>query len=74
MAPEEPVPCPHCGAPMAPIFIVDKADHMRHEALEYTLPSEKPSFWTGRFPIKGTVASIMCSGCGYIILKGVPKK
>lgn len=66
-------PCPDCGGEMAPIVIVDKT-HIGggyHHALQYTVPGTKPSFWTGKFPIKGTVAAAMCSRCGRIVLRGI---
>ncbi len=67
--------CPECGGAMASIFIVDKT-HISggyHHALQYTVPGTKPSFWTGKFPIKGTVAAAMCGGCGRIVLHGIPE-
>jgi hypothetical protein len=68
-------PCPDCGGAMAPIFIVDKT-HISggyHQSLQYTLPGTTPSFWLGKFPIKGTVGAAMCGGCGRIVLRGIPE-
>ncbi len=66
--------CPDCGGAMSPILIVDKTDISGgyHSPLQYTVPGEKQSFWTGKFPIKGTVGATMCGECGRILLRGIP--
>lgn len=67
-------PCPDCGGAMSAIFVVDKT-HVGggyHHALQYTVPGEKQSFWTGKFPIKGTVGAAMCGKCGRILFRGIP--
>lgn len=68
--------CPDCGGAMSPIFIVDKT-HISggyHHALQYTVPGTKQSFWSGKFPIVGTVGAEMCGECGRILLCGIAEQ
>ena len=66
--------CIECEGAMSPIIIMDKAPGVaRHSytgPLEYRLPDDRVSFWTGRYPTAGEVRSFMCEACGRIALYG----
>jgi len=66
--------CPDCGGQMSAIFIVDKSHDSggRHRALQFTLPGEKRSFFMQKFPIAGTVDSVVCHDCRRIFLYAGP--
>jgi hypothetical protein len=59
---------------MSPIVIMDKAPGMARHAvvgqLEYRLPDDCASFWTGKYPTAGVVRAYLCAGCGRIALYG----
>jgi len=38
--------------------------------LEYRLPDDKVSFWTGKYPSAGVVQAYLCGECGQIALYG----
>ena len=65
-----------CGGAMAPIEVIDKHAGMTRLSqagpLEYRLPGERPSFWTGRFPSGGILRAFMCGECGRVSFYGVP--
>jgi hypothetical protein len=66
--------CIECQGEMVPIVIMDKvvwggANPYRGAGpLEYHLPEDKQSFWTGKFPTGGIVQGFMCQACGRIAL------
>ena len=63
--------CPDCKETMVPIVVMDKtARFVPAGTLEYRLPDDKASIWSGRFPTAGTVSASMCGGCGRIALYG----
>ena len=72
MADEVSRTCPDCQGAMSPIIIMDKQpSHTRHMytgSLEYRLPDDRLSFWTGTYPTAGPVQAFMCAGCGRIAL------
>ena len=60
---------------MSRILIMDKflagaARHRGTQSLEYRLPDDRLSFWTGEYPTAGEVLAFMCGGCGRIALYG----
>ena len=60
---------------MSPIIIIDKqhtlpSPHRHSGTLEYRLPDDRISFWTGKYPTAGPVQSFMCADCGRIVLYG----
>jgi hypothetical protein len=60
---------------MSPIIIMDKSrpgltKHAYAGSLEYRLPDDRLSFWTGKYPTAGAVRAFMCEGCGRIALYG----
>jgi hypothetical protein len=60
---------------MSPIIIMDKlhplpTKHRYAGSLEYRLPDDRLSFWTGKYPTAGPVWAFMCGGCGRIALYG----
>jgi hypothetical protein len=59
---------------MSPIFIMDRAPGMASHSyagpLEYRLPDDRVSFWTGKHPTAGVVQAFMCAGCARIALYG----
>ena len=68
--------CPDCGGDMRAIKIFDNARYGSRPTpgkLNYTAPEAKPSYWTGRFPVEGTVSARMCTECGRILLYGEPR-
>lgn len=66
--------CVECGTTMSPIVIMDNQPgaFKRHSTgvLEYRLPDDKVSFWTGRYPSTGVVRAYLCPECGRIALYG----
>ena len=66
--------CVECQGLMSPIIVMDK-DHYGNlgpgpQSLEYRLPEDSRSFWTGKYPTAGRVQAFMCGGCGRITLYG----
>lgn len=62
-----------CQGAMAPIIIMDKSPGGLTRPgyageLEYRLPDDRVSFWTGQYPTAGKVLAFMCEGCGRIAL------
>jgi hypothetical protein len=60
---------------MSPIIVMDKTRpfptlHRHAASLEYRLPEDQLSFWTGLYPTAGEVMAYMCEGCGRIALYG----
>jgi hypothetical protein len=60
---------------MSPIIIMDKyrhglTEHRDTKPLEYRLPDDRLSFWTGKYPTAGVVRAFMCADCGRIALYG----
>ena len=66
--------CAECQGTMSPIIIMDKAPgaarHSYTAPLEYRLPDDRVSFWTGKYPSAGEVRAFMCEACGRIALYG----
>lgn len=67
--------CQDCRGAMTPIVIMDKlhmmpTKHRHTSTLEYRLPDDKLSFWTGKYPTAGEVHAFMCADCGHIALYG----
>jgi hypothetical protein len=67
--------CIECGASLAQIVVMDKlhptpTKHRYTGSLEYRLPEDRLSFWTGKYPTAGTVNAFMCEECGRIALYG----
>ena len=62
---------------MFPIVIMDQnapgaMKHRRAGVLEYRMPDDKLSFWSGKYPSAGFVHAFMCGNCGRIALYGEP--
>ncbi|MFO0896164.1 MAG: hypothetical protein U0836_01945 [Pirellulales bacterium] len=60
---------------MSPIILLDKTErwpieHRSATALEYRLPDDRLSFWTGKYATAGAVKGFMCEECGHIALYG----
>jgi hypothetical protein len=67
--------CVECQGSMHPIILMDKlypgpTQHRYTGALEYRLPDDRLSFWTGRYATAGTVRGFLCESCGRIALYG----
>jgi hypothetical protein len=67
--------CVECQGSMSPIVVMDKlhrapTQHRYAGSLEYRLPDDRLSFWTGKYPTAGPVLAFMCEGCGRIALYG----
>ena len=67
--------CVECQGRMSPIIVMDKlhptpTKHRYTGALEYRLPDDRLSFWTGKYPTAGEVRAFLCEGCGRIALYG----
>ena len=67
--------CVECQGSMFPITIMDKfhpgpTKHRHTGSLEYRMPEDRLSFWTGKFPTAGLVQAFMCEGCGRIAMYG----
>lgn len=73
MADEPTRTCGDCEGTMLPIVIMD---HMHRGAtvLQYRMPDDKVSFWTGGYPTAGLVEAFMCAGCGRIAMYGALPK
>lgn len=70
MVPKPSRVCPACGSSDGQqVWIIDKNPHQQY--LEYVAHDSERSAWKGTFPLKGRVASIMCGGCGLILLYGI---
>ena len=74
MAEEAPKTCSECQGRMSPIIIMDQnrwgGTGPGPQLLEYRLPEDKRSFWTGAYPTAGPVRAFMCEECGRIALYG----
>jgi hypothetical protein len=75
MADEGSRPCVECDGTMSPIVIMDKSHggptrHRYTGTLEYRLPEDRLSFWTGKYPTAGAVRAFLCGICGRIALYG----
>jgi hypothetical protein len=60
---------------MSPIIVMDKSHpgitkHRHTTTLEYRLPEDRLSFWSGNYPTAGKVTAYMCEDCGRIALYG----
>jgi hypothetical protein len=59
---------------MSHIVIMDHAPGMTRRAVEgplqYRLPDDRVSFWTGKYSTAGVVQAYLCEGCGRIALYG----
>jgi len=75
MAIEIPAECPDCGGALFEILVLDRS-HMNYEiaGFNYALPGSKQSFWTGKFPAAGRLASVMCGECGRVFFYGAPNE
>lgn len=75
MSTNERAACTDCGGALHAIQILERG-HLNslQTGLKYTLPEAKRSFWTGRFPVEGDVAALICEKCGRILLYGIPKQ
>jgi len=62
--------CVECQGRMSPIIVMDKLGRAYPSSLEYRLPDDRLSFWTGKYPTAGAVQSFMCEDCGRIALYG----
>ena len=66
--------CVECRGVMAPIIVMDKDRYGNTgpgpQSLEYRLPDDRRSFWTGKYPTAGRVRAFLCAGCGRIALYG----
>lgn len=64
--------CSDCQGQMAPIVIMDKyyVNNRYTQELEYRLPDDKISFWSGKYPTAGKVQAFLCGNCGKIALYG----
>lgn len=67
--------CVECQGAMFPIIIMDKLHpvptaHRHASTLEYRLPDDRLSFWSGKYPTAGKVHAFLCEGCGRIALYG----
>ncbi len=60
---------------MSPVVIMDRqpgglARRAVAGLLEYRMPDDRVSFWTGQYPTAGVVQAYLCAGCGRIALYG----
>jgi hypothetical protein len=64
--------CSACQAAMGSITVMDRyyVNNRYTQELEYRLPEDKLSFWTGKYPTAGKIQAFMCSSCGKIDLYG----
>ena len=69
MSDEDARDCTECEGSMFPVVMMDKM-HGGIGQLEYRLPDDKRSFWTGRYPTAGLVQAFLCQDCGRIALYG----
>lgn len=75
MTDEVPRICADCQGAMSPIIIMDKSGPGMTRGsyagpLEYRLPDDRLSFWTGKYPTAGPVEAFLCEECGRIALYG----
>ena len=75
MADEESRTCVECQGAMFPIIVMDKSHpgarkHSYAGSLEYRMPEDRLSFWTGKYPTAGAVRAFLCEDCGRIALYG----
>lgn len=64
--------CSECQGAMTEIVLMDRF-HPRSsysQQVQYRLPDDKISFWTGKYPTAGNVLAFLCSDCGRIALYG----
>jgi hypothetical protein len=72
---EIPADCPDCGGELFEILLLDRVrGNAQVAGLDYTLPGSKQSFWTGKFPAAGRLASVMCGECGRVFFYGAPNE
>ena len=67
--------CVECQGAMSPIVIMDRqpggfVSRFVAGVLEYRMPDDRVSFWTGQYPTAGVVRAFLCAGCGRIALYG----
>ena len=60
--------CVECQGRMSPVLVMDKTHptptpHRYTGPLEYRLPEDRLSFWTGKYPTAGPVAAFPPCGC-----------
>lgn len=65
--------CIECQGVMSPIVVMDKfhpgpGRHLYAGELEYRLPEDRLSFWTGKYPTAGYIQAFLCASCGRISL------
>lgn len=72
MGDNSPKVCSECDGTMQQIILMDRyhSNNRFTQELEYRLPDDKRSFWTGKYPTGGNVQAFMCSDCGKINLYG----
>ncbi len=77
--PEERRKCSHCGGGLVAIKLIDATqpgfdqDGAQHRVLSYSAADAERSFFSGKYPVQGEVAALMCGDCGSITLYGVPR-
>ena len=57
--------CPDCRVPAHEIKLSNVA-RLLFPRLTYSLAGGRPSFWTSRYPVEGTVSAFLCDHCGRI--------
>lgn len=66
--------CAECQGSMFPITLMDKYPGLARRQvsgpLEYRLPDDHVSFWSGKYPTAGVVRAYLCAACGRIALYG----
>ncbi len=66
--------CVECQGVLSPIILMDKDRYGSTgpgpQSIEYRLPGDSRSFWTGKYPTAGPVRAFMCANCGRIALYG----
>lgn len=67
--------CGDCQGTMQPIIVMDKSNsrmtgQLNLGILEYRMPDDRVSFWTGKYPTAGPVHAFLCEACGRIALFG----
>ena len=72
--------CPGCDNEMRPIKLNDATgmhfsrEGARHVEPTYSAKDTKANWFTNTVPAEGTVKAHICTGCGQIVLFGVPKQ
>lgn len=65
--------CQDCDGELKDIRLIDQGFRLGTGKIEgdlqYSGAGAKPS-WTGRFPMEGRIAALMCQDCGRVILFG----